>query len=55
MKTGYIIAAALAVAGAVAYFLLRRNKVEEDLSMVENRAHHLTDAFSKAKERALNM
>jgi hypothetical protein len=54
MKTRIIIAAGLAVVGAVTYFLLRKNHVQEDISLVENKTHHLTDAFSKAKERALH-
>lgn len=46
-----MIVAALAVAGLAAYFIIKRRK-HEDVT-ARKKLHHLTNAFSKAKEYAM--
>lgn len=54
MKGKYLIAAGLAIAGAAAYYFLRkRSKQTYSQPQKENERHHLTNAFSKAKQIAV--
>ena len=50
MKTFFL--ASLAAAGIIAY-LLNRQTLQKDTAPVK-RTHHLTTAFSKAKQHAVN-
>jgi hypothetical protein len=51
-----IIMMALAVAGGVATYLLSRKKTSTELPAGQefDKAHHLTNVFSKAKQQAVN-
>jgi coenzyme F420-reducing hydrogenase alpha subunit len=51
-----IIMMALAVAGGVATYLLTRKKadIEQNVEQGFDKAHHLTNVFSKAKQQAVN-
>lgn len=54
MKRKYIAVAGLAVAGFVAYYFLgRKKKAMPAQPQKENERHHLTNAFSKAKQVAV--
>lgn len=54
MKGNYFIAAGLALAGFAVYYFLQKRKTETpSLPQKENERHHLTNAFSKAKELAV--
>ncbi|WP_207493191.1 hypothetical protein [Aridibaculum aurantiacum] len=60
MKRNTIIAAALAVAGAgVATYFIRKNRSSNSMPEAGNspasKSHHITNAFSKAKSRAVNV
>lgn len=52
MKTKILVAAALAVSAVAVYFFTRRKPVSQTVQK-ENASHHLTNAFSRAKEHAL--
>ena len=51
MKNIWLIAAGLGVAGTAAYLISRNlgNK-EEDITVAKGKIHHITDAFSRAKD-----
>jgi len=54
MKGKYLIAAGLAVAGLIGYYFLRRKNAPVQMQpQKENERHHLTNAFSKAKQIAV--
>ncbi len=54
MKGKYIVAAASAVAGLAVYYFFGRKKAKpETAPQKENERHHLTNAFSKAKQVAV--
>ena len=57
MKRNIIIAAlSVAVAGVATYFLVRRKSTDngQDGELEVKKVRHLTNAFSKAKQRAIN-
>ena len=51
MKNIWLIAAGLGVAGTAAYLISRNlgNK-DEDITVAKGKIHHITDAFSRAKD-----
>jgi hypothetical protein len=54
MKGKYFVAAGVAVAGLAAYYFFSRKKAEPAAQLQnENERHHLTNAFSKAKQMAV--
>jgi hypothetical protein len=56
MKKNNILMVALAVAGGVATYLLSRKKAGSEAPVEHefDKAHHLTNVFSKAKQQAIN-
>lgn len=54
MNAKYVVAAGLAIAGFAGYFFLRRRNSQIAVQpQKENERHHLTNAFSKAKQVAV--
>lgn len=56
MNKNILISAAIAAAGAAGYFIYRKFFAGNDQNVAQNnvRSHHLTNAFSKAKKRAVS-
>lgn len=55
MKGKYFVAAGLAVAGLIGYYFFRKRTTQTPVQPhKENERHHLTNAFSKAKQMAIN-
>lgn len=53
MNRKYIVATALALAGVATYFFLKKKETKKTAQpQKENERHHLTTAFSKAKQMA---
>jgi LPXTG-motif cell wall-anchored protein len=55
MKGKYFAAAGLAIMGFALYYFLRKRKTEQATApQKENERHHLTNAFAKAKQVAVD-
>lgn len=55
MKGKYFVAAGLAVAGLAGYYFFRKKAAQTAVQpQKENERHHLTNAFSKAKQIAVD-
>jgi LPXTG-motif cell wall-anchored protein len=55
MNTKYLVAAGLAVAGLASYFFFRKKAAQTAIHpQKENERHHLTNAFSRAKQIAID-